>query len=159
MTLQALGSRLTDTQTSTDGPKNVLGEIFHHQGKAYKYVKNSSAGAFAVNRLVSYDLTADDGTSVIYPAAAFVRSAAGVTLSAIPASGFGWIQVGGYATCDFDGAGADSVAGAPVTSYDTIGKCQGIDVTVASQVASKCGFAYDASTTDVTLEVFLAGLI
>lgn len=159
MGIEALGSGLTDTQTAADGVKNVLGEVYWFQGKGYRYVKNGGGSALTVNRVVVFDLTDDNGTTVVASAAALDKHVAGVAISAIPALGFGWIQVHGLAAIDFDGGGTDTVAGSPVVTSTTLGKVAGCDVTVASQVASSFGFAYDALTTDVTAEIFLRGLV
>lgn len=155
--LQASGSKLTETHTSTQGPQNVLGTLFHEKGKTYKYVCNSEGAAFAASRAVSVDVTDDDNYSVRYPDAAS-EPVVGVTLSAIPDGGYGWIQVGGKATVAFDGAGTDAAAKALVQAYGTAGKCQGVDMTSATEVAGAFGIAYAAETTDADIEVYLKGL-
>lgn len=153
----AAGHPFNAVRTSTEGAAHDLGQIVWHQGKAYKYVK--AGAALAANRCAAYDLTADDGATVIYPAATGAKNVAGVTQAAIASGGFGWIQVHGYAAPDFDGASTDATAGNPVVAYDTIGKVIGCDVTVATSVAGAFGVALDAATTDGTLEVFLRGLL
>lgn len=157
MSHKITGSRFTDVQTSSEGPVEVLGQVVWHQGKAYKYVK--AGAALATNRMCAYDLTADDGTTVIYPAATAAKNVAGLTMAAIASGGYGWIQVHGYCAPDFDGASTDATAGNPVVAYDTIGKIVGCDVTVATSVSGQFGVALDALTTDGTLEVFLRGLL
>lgn len=152
------GSRFTDVQTSTEGPLGgVLGQVVWDRGNAYKYIK--AGAALAANRMAAYDLTADDGYTCIYPAATGNKNVAGKTMAAIASGGYGWIQLHGYALVDFDGASTDATAGNPVVAYDTIGKVIGADVTVATSVAGAFGVAYDASTTDSTIEVFLRGLL
>lgn len=152
------GGAYTDVQTSTEGPTaGTLGQVVWDRGKAYKYVK--AQAALATNRMVAYDTGNDDGYSVIYPAATAAKNVAGKTMAAIASGGYGWIQCHGYCAPDFDGASTDATAGNPVVAYDTIGKIVGCDVTVATSVAGSFGIAYDAATTDGTLEVFLRGLL
>ncbi len=151
------GNKYTDVTTSAEGPKNVLGEVAWDRGKAYKYVK--AGAAVAANRAVALDLTADDGYTVIYPAATSSKSVVGITQAAIASGGYGWVQVHGYAAPDFDGTSTDATAGNPVVAFDTLGKVVGCDVTVATSVAGAFGVALDALTTDGTLEVFLRGLL
>lgn len=158
MTLQLPGSRFTDFQTSTEGPKNRLGERILDAGKLYEYVKNVEGGALTANKLVKYDETELDGTSVQLTDAADTN-VAGVSLSAIPDDGFGWIQKSGVADVDMDGAGADTVVGNLIMSHGTDGECQGVDATVAAEVAAACGIALQASTTDATIKVMLKGLV
>lgn len=156
--LVAPGSKLTATHTSTEGPQNVLGTLHFEKGKVYKYVKNSEGAAFAAARCVSMDVTDNDNYGVRYPDAAS-EPVVGVTISAIPDGGYGWIQIGGKATVAFDGAGTDSAAKALVQAYGTAGKCQGVVMTSATEVAGAFGIAYSASTTDVDLEVYLKGMV
>lgn len=159
MSFPGLGSRFTDTHTATEGAKNQLGQVAWDKGKAYKYVKNVNASAMTAARLCIYDLTADDGYSVDVPGAANAKHVAGVTVSAIPASGFGWILVHGYGLCRFDGAGTATTAGNPVQTFGTAGLCQGVDVTVATQVASAVGVALDTTSSTSDLEVFVRGVL
>lgn len=157
--IHCLGHPIDAVRTSTEGPAHDPGTVVWVKGKAYKYVKNGESSALTVNKAVVYSTAADDGTTVLLPASAGLMNVAGVTRGAIPASGYGWIQVHGYGTVDFDGAGTDAAAGQPIQTYGSAGKVQGVDTTVAAQVAAGFGIALDAETTDASLEVFLRGLV
>lgn len=157
MSRPAAGSKFNEVQTSTEGPVSQLGEVVWDKGKAYKYVK--AGAAITANRMVALDLTADDGVTVIPPAATAAKNVVGLAMAAIASGGFGWVQVHGYCAPDFDGTSTDATAGNPVVAFDTVGKVIGCDVTVATSVAGAFGVALDASTTDGTLEVFLRGLL
>lgn len=68
----------------------------HAGGRVFKLVKNL-ATVLTVGDVVVHDvLTNDTDSEVKQPVTAALDQMAGVAMGAIPASGFGWIQVYGY---------------------------------------------------------------
>ena len=109
---------LTATRTSTQGDAEGVGTLRWEGGKLYRWVQNSEEAALTAGQAVMHDVSdgstmfntvIDDTTGV----AADVFFYAGTAVSAIPASGYGWILVRGYyATAQVD---------APVTAAKSIG--------------------------------------
>lgn len=82
-------------------------------GHLYRLVLNVYASALAVGNPVVYDLTTNQHSyEVTRPATAALNHLAGVACGAIPASGYGWVQVYGKApSVTVDGTGTAIVAG------------------------------------------------
>jgi len=104
-----IGFLLTQTYTSLSPSgaglqAHKLGQIYEDGiGNKYKFVKNTHSSAFAISDVVSYDYSGATTTSVFDGATAALPYMAGVAMGAIPASGFGWIQIAGVGSALVDG--------------------------------------------------------
>jgi hypothetical protein len=116
-------SSATPTGAGTDGSPPALGTVYYN-GKStkYKFVKNNHGSALVVGDVVQYDLSSDVVYEVKQPVTAGLHILAGVAMGAIPASGYGWIQIKGQnSSINMEGttdiAAGDSLKGSNAQSY------------------------------------------
>lgn len=113
------------TQVSASDLEGV-GTIRWKDGKCYRWVKNGEATAQAIGNLVTHKLAdgADLFKTVYKPLTANLMVLGGVCVSALPASGYGWIQVWGYnasaSVAKEASAGDDLAVGDKVIPADTV---------------------------------------
>lgn len=130
-----IGIDITKTRTSTEGPEfalGTIGQVFANpstgaSSKRYKYVQyNAGAGTVAAvaGRVAGYyapgGVSAGSDTVVTMDISDTALLGAGVLQAVIPASGYGWIQIGGKATLSVAlASGADGNALAFLGAADT----------------------------------------
>ena len=92
-------TKLTDTHTSTQGPKEPLGCIREEAGKKYKYVLYDNGTAnltMAAGNILCYLASDTTLTTVsVDESDCFDVLMAGVAISVIPDGGYGWMQIAG----------------------------------------------------------------
>ena len=93
---------VADVKTSTDGKLYPLGTKREEDGKIYRYVEKGAGATAAVNGKLAYH---QDGDFKVTATAADTDDGlvAGVWMSVIAASGFGWIMVRGRKTLTTSG--------------------------------------------------------
>lgn len=133
------------------------------QGRIYRLVKASSATTISAGLVYCWNDNATNIGEVVVSGAAMAVDVAGIGIGTIPASSYGWIQFAGHCAKVIGDPenGVDIVAGAGVVTYGAAGKCQGADMTVATNVAGIFGVAQEGTTSGSAQEVavFLKGLI
>lgn len=155
------------TQTYTDltdlaraGLAPGIHRMAHDGGRIYKLVKNNHSAALAVGDVVSHDLlTNDSDAEVKRPATADLDRMAGVAVGAIPASGFGWIQVYGYCpTIKCDGSGVNVTAGDSLKAANASLKSVKDAAAGTESAFANHLIAADAVTTDTTVDGWVSCL-
>jgi len=152
---QTFPDKVTDFSATA---KNGIGVLRWEGAKAYRYIKTHSdltGDALTAKNLVSFITNATAGTNdfIVTNKSASVTAVAGVAVSAIPESYYGWIQVAGPASC----IGSGSVAALECVISATDGTVASCADAVEEQV---CGIALEddiAVTYDV--QVMLKGLV
>lgn len=150
---QMFPDKVTDYSATA---QNGIGVLRFEGDKVYRYIKAHSdltGDALAARNLVSYIVNAAAGTNgfIVTNKSADVNTTAGVAVSAIPESYYGWIQVGGPASCVGDG----SVAFGEIVVNNG-------DGTVDTWAADEDGIGFaleDDVATTYYVQVYLKGLI
>jgi len=105
-------TELTDVTTATVGDTEGVGVLRQEGDRFYRWVKNLESTAFTAGQAVVYEIAegADYHKGVGDPVTANLNTMAGIAMGAIPALGFGWIQIEGYYGSIQVSAGKTSVA-------------------------------------------------
>ena len=137
---QIWATGLLDT---TDFNAEGLGAIRFEGNKVYKYVQNTDTAVLTVGHFVSYEGVAGYDTALVHNDNGATDVGAGAAVSAIPISGFGWIQVQGPAVLTTTGL----TDGDPITKGAT-----GIVAAVAAFTEQVVGVAYDSANGQYLLD-------
>lgn len=146
---QTFPDKVTDFSVAA---QNGLGTLRFEGDKVYRYVQANAT--LTARHAVSYIVNAVAGTNgfKVTNASANVNTTAGVAVSAITANYYGWIQVGGPASCIGDG----SVAFGEVCVNNGDGT---VDTMAATEEAAMVGVALeDDVATTYYVQVMLKGL-
>lgn len=113
------------TQVATSDLEGV-GTVRWKDGKCYRWVLNGESSVVPVGSLVAHKWTetSDVFKTVYQPLSANLAILAGVTVSILPASGYGWIQIFGYnasaSIVKQASAGANSEVGDRMVAVNTV---------------------------------------
>ena len=156
---------LTDVKTSTQGDVEQVGTIRHGQdGKIYRWVQNTHDVALEAGQVVFH--SGEDDTTNMYKyvedgATDELMFMAGVAISAIPISGFGWIIVAGvqdtistYASGGTPIVVGDSLIGVDSTTYVIHGTSP-----AAAPAYSKYIIALETLASSVSAATEMAGIV
>lgn len=98
--------------TGLKGDVEGVGTIRQEGDKFYRWVLNSHTANLVAGQPVCYQETNAEAyhEKVILPTSATLNAFAGIAMSAIPASGYGWIQIEGYYASNIVSIGKTSIA-------------------------------------------------
>ncbi len=131
-------TQLTDVKTAALGDVEGIGTLRQEGDKWYRWVKNSESSALVAGMPVCYQSADAEAyhESVGIPASADLNTLAGISMGAIPALGFGWIEIEGYhASILFSIGKTDITAGINAYPADTVSYLVGSDQQSATQVS------------------------
>ena len=157
---------VSDVASGTDGTGGRTGDIegvgtIRQEGENwYRWVQNAESSDMVAGMPVCYDLPTA-GTAyhqkVYIPLSATLNTFAGIAMGAIPALGWGWIQIEGYnASCAFSAGTVSVVAGVygiPANAASTMATVANLSVTinsVSNQMIGRVDLAASISSSAAT---------
>lgn len=135
-------------------PSNLRGRLFESaNGKVYKLIK-AVAGPLAAKDCVQLDVS--EGNSYSVEQCAADGNAVGVVETPVSSGNFGYIVVGGIATCQTAANAGSSVAGSVVIPASSAGRVT-ISATATNGLRAM-GLAVSTQGADAPVQVYLQGL-
>lgn len=161
MTEKVLFQTKTSSFEASGATNDIEGEgQLRQQGNNwYRWVQNKHTSALVAGQAVCYDVA--QGTNyhkyVYQPTAARLNNLAGVAISAIPASGYGWILIQGqYASCQILRTTADGALG---DLYDPLDQANYFGYVGVASAAASAVVAAQTAFTQVSRAAITAGTI
>ena len=131
-------TKITDKKTAAQGDTEGVGTLRKEGNEWYRWCRNVHTVALVAGEPVVYKIASGSRfyKDVDQPASADLNTFAGIAMSAIAVSGFGWIQIEGYyASCIFSIGKTDITAGINAYPADTVDYMVGGDQMSATQVS------------------------
>ena len=173
--LLSCGVALAFTEASDPGLKETGSETIAQGVRIYRIVRNpitnttSTAASMASSEVVIWDLVSDDGVTVNYTTNVGISvsndAVAGVVVGSIPTAdatspvadlgkgNWGYIQIYGKALAKVDSSAITAGEGLRASATDKLGTGAGHNG--INQSGDALGFAYDASSSASTINVFV----
>jgi len=159
-------TELTDVKTAAQGDAEGVGVLRQEGDRFYRWVKNLESAALTAGQAVCYRISqgASYHKAVGDPATADLNTMAGIAMEAIPALGFGWIEIDGYYGSIAMSIGKTSIAAgvnffpANAVEYLVGGAQQSVTVdSISNQMIGRVQLAVDIASSATTGGTTAAG--
>lgn len=153
-------SSFTATTSTAPDSQGILGRLFDDDnGAVYRFIK-ATGGALTNKLAVQPD--ASEGNAYSVESCSAGNPPCGVAVAAVSTNSYGFVQVGGVATCLTAASGGSATANELVSVLGSAGKLQPAAVAAtgnnAANLVSALGIALAAKTANQSVSVLLKGL-